>query len=365
VLLASAGLLLRGVTQARVLDPGFRVDAVAIASIEEETTYDEARSRALLADLTAELRRARVSRFGFVTNEPFGDSSSFSGMRLPNESVQQTRTIEFLRISPGYFATLGIPILDGRDFVDGDERRNVVIVNQTMARQNWPDGRVVGQTFYGTGDHTVLEIVGVVADSHVAEMRAIQPLMFLPPGEHPQQDGRLPRLLFSTDDPSAVATVATAAQRIDPGIRVEITALRDRLEDWLGGLSLAPLMASTLGGFALGVATVGMLGVFSFAVRQRTREIGIRIALGASAREVIGLVLVSNSKAVIAGLCVGGIGAMAASLVLRSALFGVSPLDPIAYGGVMLVFAAAACAASYVPARRAMRIDPVRALRYE
>jgi predicted permease len=365
VLLTSASLLLRGVAQARILDPGFRVDNVAVAAIDvPETTYDQARSRALLADVTAALRATRVRRFGFVSTEPLDDSSNFTGMRLRSESPQQTRTIEFISVSPGSFATLGIPILEGRDFVDADQGSNVVIVNQSMARQNFSEGRAVGQAFFGMGGPRLMEIVGIVADTHVANMKTIEPVLFVPPGENPLQDGRLPRLLFATDDPSTASTIAATIERFDPNARVEITPLRDRLESWLGDLALAPLMASSLGVFALGVATVGMFGVFSYVIRQRTREIGIRVAMGASGRDVIRLVLASSSRAVLVGLGVGALGAIGASQVLRSALYGLSSLDPIAYGAVLVLLAAAALAASYVPARRALNIDPVRALRY-
>jgi len=193
-------------------------------------------------------------------------------------------------------------------------------------------------------------------------MEEIEPVLFLPPGDMSQ---RVPRLLFSTDEPSTSATIAAIVERVDGRARVDVTPLRDRFENWLGDLRLAPLVASAIGVFALGVAVVGMLGVFSYIVRQRTREIGIRMALGAGAGDVIRLVLASSSRAVLAGLGVGGLGGFAASQVLRSSLYGLSPLDPIAYGGVLLLLALAACLASYIPARRALRIDPVRALRYE
>jgi putative ABC transport system permease protein len=120
-----------------------------------------------------------------------------------------------------------------------------------------------------------------------------------------------------------------------------------------------------LGVFGLVVAVVGMIGVFSYAVRQRTREIGIRVALGASGRDVIRLVLASSSRAVLVGLGAGAIGAITASQILRRALYGLSPFDPVAYGSVVVLLAAAALAASYLPARRALKIDPVTALRYD
>ena len=363
VLLTSAALLLRGVAQARLLDPGFAMDGVAVATIDvPEESYDVARRRAFVTETTTELQRAGIVRFGFASNEPLGNESSMTGMRLQGESPAQARTVEFINVSPGYFDALSIPIVAGRDFIDADEGRSVVIVNQTMARRYWPGGTAVGQVFFGGGNRQLMQIVGVVADAHVASMEEIEPVLFLPPGDMSQ---RVPRLLFSTDEPSTSATIAAIVERVDGRARVDVTPLRDRFENWLGDLRLAPLVASAIGVFALGVAVVGMLGVFSYIVRQRTREIGIRMALGAGAGDVLRLVLASSSRAVLAGLAVGGLGGFAASQVLRSSLYGLSPLDPIAYGGVLLLLALAACLASYIPARRALRIDPVRALRYE
>jgi ABC-type antimicrobial peptide transport system permease subunit len=287
-------------------------------------------------------------------------------VRLQGESDDRARPVEFVNVSPGYFDTLGIRLLAGRGFVDADADRSVAIVNESMARL-WPDGNAVGRSIVQAG--RPVEIVGIVRDSRVTSMDAIEPALFLPiagsvGGFNVFRD-RLPKLLFAARDPSAAATVAAIVERADKDARVEITPMRDRLESWLGELAMLPLAASALGAFALGVATVGMLGVFSYVVRQRTREIGIRMALGAHAADVIRVVLASSSKAVAAGLAVGFVSAVAASQALRSSLYGVSPMDPIAYGAVVLVIAIAALAASYVPVRRAVRVDPVRALRYD
>jgi predicted permease len=366
VMLTSAGLLQRGVAQAGALDPGFAVDDVAVATLDLPDAHDPARVLTLISAVTNGLRDANVERFGFAMTEPFGDGSFMTVVRLQGESDDRARPVEFVNVSPGYFDTLGIRLLAGRGFVDADADRSVAIVNESMARL-WPDGNAVGRSIVQAG--RPVEIVGIVRDSRVTSMDAIEPALFLPiagsvGGFNVFRD-RLPKLLFAARDPSAAATVAAIVERADKDARVEITPMRDRLESWLGELAMLPLAASALGAFALGVATVGMLGVFSYVVRQRTREIGIRMALGAHAADVIRVVLASSSKAVAAGLAVGFVGAVAASQVLRSSLYGVSPMDPIAYGAVVLVIAIAALAASYVPVRRAVRVDPVRALRYD
>jgi ABC-type antimicrobial peptide transport system permease subunit len=152
---------------------------------------------------------------------------------------------------------------------------------------------------------------------------------------------------------------------IDPRVRIQTTPLSAHLEALVAESKWGPMLAAVLGAFALVLATVGMFGVFAYAVRQRTREIGIRMALGAQPSAVVRLVLAGHSRAVAVGLVVGLFGAVASSVVMRSRLHGLSPFDPVAYLGVAALLAAAGLAASYLPARRAVRVDPVVALRYE
>jgi ABC-type antimicrobial peptide transport system permease subunit len=173
----------------------------------------------------------------------------------------------------------------------------------------------------------------------------------------------LPKLVFDSRRGPSIAAVTAIVNRLEPRARVTVTPLGERVDEWLAELSMAPLAASALGLFGLGLATVGMFGVFAYVVRQRTREIGIRIALGATRGQVMRLVLTGSSRAVIAGLAAGTLGAIGASQVLREWLYGLSPLDPLTYGGVAVLLAASAMAASYVPARRAARLDPAQALR--
>ena len=360
VLLTSAGLLLRGVEQARAIDAGFRVDGLAIATFElPEGAYDNDRARTLLIDLTSGLRDAGLGTFGFTTNEPFGENSSFAGIRLAGEGAQQTQSLEFLAVSPDYFRTLQVPMTAGREFTASD-RGGVAIVNEAAARRHWNGQNAVGQSLI-IGKDTVLQVVGVVKDVHVESLDAVEPLLFLPLAR-PRGDD-FPRLVFDATQPSAEAAVVSLVERMDRRARVEIEPIARRLNDQLAELALAPLAASVLGLFGLGLATVGMFGVFGYVVRQRTREIGIRIALGARSSEIVRLVLTGSSRPVAAGLAVGIAGALGASQLLRSELYGVSPLDPLTYGGVALLLAAAAMAASYLPARRAARLNPTEALR--
>jgi predicted permease len=361
ILLTSAGLLLRGVVQARAMDPGFRVDGLAIATFElPEGAYDIPRATGFLRDLTAALRDAGVGAFGFTTTEPLGERSSWAGIRLPGEGQERARIVEFMSVSPDYFPTLGIPMVAGRAFVAADRGQNVAIVSEAAARRHWNGQHAVGQSFIVGGNES-FQVIGVVKDTHVDTLDSIEPLLFLPLTRAHADD--FPRLLFEAERPGAAEAVTSLVARMDRRARVDVIRLGARLDDQLADLALAPLAASVLGLFGLGLATVGMSGVFGYVVRQRTREIGIRIALGARSGEIIRLVLTGSAKPVLAGLIAGLLGAIGASQVLRSELYGVSPLDPLTYAGVGLLLAASAMGASFVPARRAAGLNPTEALR--
>ena len=363
VLLVSAALLARGVRQmSQSFDPGFSLNVTIVSFDLPSGTYDEARTQAFFASLTEALRSSAVGAFGFASHEPFALSRSMTGLRLPGEAADQAKPVTFLKVSPAYLDVLHIPLVAGRNFEPADLSRPVVMINEAMARRYWPDQNPIGATLV-LNLVGACEIVGVVRNVHTGMVGDVQPLFY-----QPSAGGRtgpfVSKLIVRTGAvPSdAIASIVT---RIDPRVRVQTTSLASILKSRMDSRRYGPLLAGVLGAFALVLATVGMFGVFAYAVRQRTREIGIRMALGAEPSAVVRLVLAGHSRAVVAGLAVGLLGALAASIVLRSRLHGVSPFDPIAYGTVAVILTIAGLAASYVPARRATRIDPVVALRNE
>jgi hypothetical protein len=285
-----------------------------------------------------------------------------TAIRLDGQSEDMMRIVDFIDVTPGYFSVLGLPILAGRDFEENDSVRPVAIVNETLARQYWPGVNPVGRTFVSGKES--LEIVGLVKDAYMNQLNAIEPVFFKPMGTRVRSEP-FPRLIFRTAQSAAWTAVAARISSVESRARVDVTPLRDRLDNWLTQLNFAPMAASILGVLGLTLATIGMFGVFAYVVRHRTKEIGIRLALGAPPLAIIRLVLSGNSRALTVGLTAGLVGALGASQVLRSSLYGLSPLDPIAYAGVVLLLATAAIAASYLPARRATRVDPVLALRHE
>jgi predicted permease len=381
VLLVSATLLVRGVRRgAETFDPGFAVDDVTVVTFElPEGTYDRPRATALFGDVAALARTLPATEAAFGSREPFSLYREGTLVHLPGERREAAQQLQYLDVSPGYFELLRIAIVAGRSFTPADAGQPYVIVNEAMARRFWSGGQdAVGKTFLmrprGPADEMVTRtVVGVARDVHANMSAATAPGFYRPvvPGaevlDFISADPRASQapVLFLKGPRGSVDALAPAVARLDGRIRVHVTRLADSLEAMLASAKWGPILAATLGAFALGLATVGMFGVFAYAVHQRTREIGIRMALGAQPAAVVRLVLVGHSRAVTLGLVVGLAGAMAASAGLRSRLYGLSPLDPATHLAVGLLLACCGLAASYVPARRATRISPIHALRVE
>ncbi len=357
VLLVGAGLMTRGVEKARTQDPGFNISSVSLATFDlPASSYDAARSRAFFAQLGRELAAARDGRaIGLSRLAPLGNGHNFTHFRLPGESEKQAKLVATNEVNGGYFDVLGIPVLQGRNFEATDADRSVVLVNQAFARNAFGD-KALGKTLIAAKPY---EIVGVVKDSFTIGLDEIAPTVYFAiSGE------RVPMVLFRSA-PGAGDSIATAAKQIDARAGTTVIPLSVNLDKSLQGSRAGAAIAEVLGGFALVLATIGMFGVFAFWVEQRSKEIGIRMALGARPKQVIRLVLSTSSRAVLIGLVLGFAGALGMSRLLQKFLYGLSPFDPVSYALVGLVLAFAGLAATFLPARRATRIDPMSALRCE
>jgi putative ABC transport system permease protein len=269
-------------------------------------------------------------------------------------------------VGTGYFETIGIPIMRGRDFTRADtaESPKVVVVNETMAKQFWKGEEPLGKRFKFFGDQDYTTVVGVAKDSKYNGV-AEDPQNFI---YQPLRQNYSPQATLhvrAAGDAASLATaVRNAAREIDPSLSVfNVRTLEEQVSESLQPLLMNVLMLAVFGGLALLLASIGLYGVASYAVSQRTREIGVRMALGAQPSSVLGLVLGQGMILVAAGLAIGLVAAYSAAGLMRSLVVGVSTHDPVTFLSTAVVLGVIAFLASYIPARRATRIDPLIALR--
>jgi predicted permease len=371
VLLVAAGLFLRSLHNIQVQDLGFDPRGVLLASIELFTSgYDEPRGIAFYREL---LERAQalpgVSDATLVRRVPLGiggsssTSLSIEGYEAPEG---EAAFAYFNHVGPGYFRTLRMPLVAGRDFAPEDDGRGmrVAVVNETMARRYWPGRDALGGRFRVHGSW--VSVVGVAKNGvyrDVGEPPA--PWFFLP--LYQSYRPAMTLALRSGGDPSLLAAPVTElARELDPSLALfGVRSFEDHLQATDFRQRLGSRALGLFGVLGLVLAAVGLYGVLSFTVAQRTREIGIRMALGGARRDVFRMVLGQGLRVAAVGLALGVALAAAGARALGSLLVGVGALDVPTFAGVVATLSAVALLACALPARRATRVDPIRALRHE
>lgn len=378
VLLIGAGLLINSFLRLRNVDPGFSADnLLTMKFVLPEPKYaDFERRTAFYSDLVQRVEGlAGVKSAAVTTNLPLyrqGNSISFSIEGRPAPPPGQEQIVVTRIVSPGYFATMSIPFLSGRPFTDQDTPTTprVVVISETMARRYWPGEDPVGKRI-GAGriqrPEDWIQIVGVVKDVRQFELTAEpRPQMYL---SYRQAGFFAPRdLVVKTDvDPASLAaTVRKTVWEIDKDQPVSnIKTMEEILLDSIARQRFSMLLLAIFAAVALILAAVGIYGVMSYSVAQRTHEIGIRMALGAQTGAVLKLAVSYGLKLVIAGIVIGLIAAFALTRVMSTLLFGVTATDPATFTLISLLLIGVAALASYIPARRATKVDPIIALRYE
>ncbi len=372
VLLVGAGLLIRSFWTLRNVDPGFRAEgALAVTLVIPSSRYLE-RERYLAAhDQILDRLRAipGVEAVGSIRNLPmrgFGESVSWEVVGEPAVPLGQRPIGDVLQVTPDLFRALGVPVLRGRsvDVTDRPGSPLVVVVNETFARQAFRGADPVGRAIRMYDAEAT--IVGVVGDVH---QRALEtppaPTVYMPLYQMPRR--AMTFVIRTAGDPLTLAAAAHAAVReVDPRQAItEVTSLEAVV---YGSIARPRFFTTLLTGFAalaIALAVVGIYAVLAFAVQQRTREIGIRMALGADRRGTLRLVLRQGMKPVLAGVAAGLVAAAALTRVMTGILFEIRPFDPGTYGVAALAVAGVALLAVWVPGRRAMRVEPMEALRYE
>jgi predicted permease len=374
MLLIGAGLCLKGSRQAQHVDIGFNPHQVLLAGLRVGMHgYDEARGLAFYRQLRQHLasvpgvqEAALASWFPLGFEGGSGTSIEVPGYeRKPNEDLSTPYAI----VSPGYFKTLEIPLVAGRDFTDDDDsaRPRVAIVNETTAQKFWPGLDPIGRKFRVWGGQRELTVVGVARDGKyrfLGEPR--RPFIYFA-YQQGVWDLNLGVALRTEGDPLAFTrTLRDQVHALDPG--VELWAVQ-AMTDYTQASFLAQRIVSTLlvmlGMVALMLAAMGIYGVMAYLVSQRTHELGIRMALGATRSKVTGMVLTQGLRLILVGLGLGLAGALSLSHLLRSFLHGVSPFDPVTFLGVGALLTLVSLAACWVPAQRAARVEPMIALRQE
>ena len=271
-------------------------------------------------------------------------------------------------IGSHYFETMGLPLLSGRDFRESDREDStpVAIVNQTMANRFWPGQNPVGKRFRFFTDTFMTEVIGVARDSKFFNLGE-KPVMCAYSPELQQYAPSVNLLVRAHGDPAAVLpSVRREIQAVDPQLLLtNVATVKDMMQISLWAPRLAAGLLGIFGLLALALASIGIYGVMAYAVSQRTREIGIRMALGAERSDVTGMVVRQGMLLVGAGVAVGLLGAAGVTRFAVSVLYGVSAIEPATFGAVTALLLAAALLACYIPSRRAARVDPVIALRWE
>ena len=276
-------------------------------------------------------------------------------MRRQDESVDAERSTDVHQVDPGYFGVLGMPLVAGRLFATSGSDEGV-LVNETFARR-WLGGTGAVGTAIVLGGKDVRRVVGVVRDAHLRRLDAVDPVVF-----EPLSVTTVPRLLLPST-PGLSSAVVAAVQHLDSRIRVRIAPMQEVVYRHLDEARLASRLAATLGLVSLVLAIIGVSGVCGYLVRQRTREIGIRVALGARPSHVLAVVLGTIARAASWGVGVGALIAVVIANAVITAVPGVRLDDATAYLGAAVVLMFGGLAAAYLPARRAIGLEPWRALR--
>lgn len=376
VLLVAAGLFMRSLQNARNIDFGFRVDHTLMASIDPGLAgYESERGRQLYRDIVERARATpgvlEASISGFV---PLGGRTAVLNVRPQGRNAtaeNETLAAFYNMVGVDYFRAAGTTIRRGRGFTEQDnvDAPRVALVNESLAAVLWPGEEAIGQRFStGSAEGSWVEVVGVTMDSKILMVwEENRPVFYLPL----EQAYTAPATLVvhtDVDPASLAATIRAQVTALAPDIPVyDVNTMQTHLEDGatLGLISIAALMVGTFGVVGLLLASIGLYGVISFSVTQRVHEIGVRLALGADSRKVLGMIVRHGMARSGIGIGLGLVLALLVSRALSGFILDVSATDPITYAAVIGFLVAVSLLASYLPARRATRVDPMIALRDE
>jgi len=367
LLLIGAGLFIRSLQKAQAVDPGFDIEHNLVAGIDLAAAgYSEAEGKDYYQRLTERVRDLPAAQAaGLASIVPLTLNNVSLAVMVDGVDRGQ---VYFNYVSPGYFDAMGIDLVQGRDFNDQDREGSppVAVISRTMAERFWPGDSAVGKQVRQIdfdGPTPPMQIVGVVEDSKYLTLgEDWRPLLFLPAQQHYQASMFL-HVRTAGEPDQAYGQILPVLRGVDPNVALELRPAAD----FMGVALLLPRIgASLLGIFGLIgllLTGVGVYGLMAYFVSQRLREIGIRLALGSQRREILGLVVGRGMRLAAYGIVGGLLAAFIVTRVISSLLYGVSPTDPVIFLGISALLAGVAFAATFVPARRASKVDPMRILR--
>jgi predicted permease len=369
VLLAGTGLLLQSLQRMQNTSPGFSANNVIVSVVDLFSAgYKLDRAKIFHTQLLDRVRAlpgvesaalTRVTPFSY--NPPSSASIEIDGYQpAPDEAPNA----EYVQVSEDYFSTLGIPLVAGREFTRNDDENAppVAIINETMAGKYWPEKDPIGQRL--KVKDIWMQIVGVAKNANYeTKLEAPRSFFYVPERQNFFVGNGL--LIRTRETPGAIMNVlAREVHALDPTLALYAAyRLQEQVDERGYTQRLAVTLLGIFGGMALFLAAIGLYGVMSYSVSQSTRELGVRMALGASVRDVLRLVMSRGLRLTIAGIVIGTAAALMLTRLMGNLLYKVSPRDPIAFGAALIILIAVALIACFLPARRATRIDPVRALR--
>jgi putative ABC transport system permease protein len=378
VLVVAAGLLVRTFFRILRVDPGFsaaRVLTFELSLPSSKYTSQESMVRIYRQILQQLQSVSGVESAALVEVVPMGGATESTVVRILNHPAVNEKDKPFAAytiVSPGYFATLGTPLLRGRDFLETDtaDSTPVTIINNAMARKLWPDEDPIGTRIdFGNPRFPAMTVIGIAGDTKHASLREEpSPEMYVPYTQKPWPSMLTMQIAVRTrNDPGAMTgSVREAVHSVDRDLPLaKVAPLMLLVDDSMAVPRFSMLLVTAFGAFALLLASVGIYGVVSYSVMQRTREIGIRIALGARRQSVFAMVMGQGARMAGLGILIGSVAAVVVAHLLSRFLYGIRAIDPLTFLTVALLLLSVALLASYMPARRAMQVDPIVTLRYE
>lgn len=365
VLLLASGLLVRALLRAQTVDPGFTMDDVAVLNYDlGRVGYGDAQAKAFHQALMERLRGLPgVEAVVPAVGSPLGDRHFVSRFQIGNQAEQVS---SYLEVSPGFFSLLHIPLVRGRDFSQPDVARGAkyMVLSESMARTFWPGEDALGKVVEYGPAKTKWEVIGVAKDAEVGELGASdRRFVYLPPDPADELMMQVVMVRYKGDYGAMSKALSGTLKALDPALKVSVAKLEDNLAPYQAISRLTAGAAGILGSAALGLAMIGLYGTVAYGVSRRTREIGLRLALGARSGNVLSLLVRQAMRPVAVGAVLGVILCAAVSRVLSGLLFGVSPYDTVTFSAVPVLMVAIALLAAWIPARKALDVDPAVTLR--